>query len=453
MLQLYVLGPAFELPSIDAECNAAVALLKTHVGADQGSWEIIPTHRHETTLPYLRSGQQNIHGYSAIAQHLSTTLGVQQRLSSAQLADSTALTSFLTTHAPTLLSISLYVSSENYRHATRSAFTAILPWHTNYIIPPRRRNVARAMTDHLNISSIDVDSVHEDNNESSSGVGKDPSQQGFETQAKERASLLLPRKDTVRSLLQRPEHAAMFRLHAVAEEFFAPLSDVLGQEKEFLLDTREPTDVDCLAYGYLALMLFPEVPQAWLAKTMRQKYGNLARFVERMHERLALKTIVKDVLDLAESTTEDDIAGRRKAKSMELPWCPPERPSVVETVSRITSELVQQIPYLKSPPSVLPLHSIRDSFWRRHLQTILLGTIASVALGSYYALQTGLLVWPHGQLVQVFGRKRFADYGHLGAALSGIGLLSQQATAYSQQADSDASPVEVDVTVQGDGGV
>ncbi|KAM0717646.1 hypothetical protein Q7P37_007498 [Cladosporium fusiforme] len=452
MLQLYVLGPAFGLPSIDAECNAAVALFKSHFGADQDSWEIIPTHQHETTLPYLRSGTQDIHGYTAIAQHLSTTSAIQQSLSSAQLADSTALTSFLTTQAPTLLSISLYVSSENYRHATRPAFTAILPWHSNYIIPPRRRAVARAMTDHLNISSIDVDSVHEDNNnESSSGVGKDPSQQGFETQAKERASLLLPRKDTVRSLLQRPEHAAMFRLHAVAEEFFAPLSDVLGKEKDFLLGTKEPTYVDCLAYGYLALMFYPNVPQAWLAKTMKEKYGNLARFVERMHKRLGLSTKVEDVLDLAKSANEEDVGGRRKAKSMELPWCPPAKPTVTETVSRITRELVEQIPYMKSPPTVLSLHSPRQPFWQRHLSTLLLGTFASIALGSYYALRTGLLVWPHGQPVQLFGRKRFADYGHLGAALSGIGLLGQQASAYGQQTDNHATLVEMDVEVRGDG--
>ena len=52
MLQLYVLGPAYGLPSIDAECNAAVALLKSHFGSDQDGWEIIPTHEHETTLPY-----------------------------------------------------------------------------------------------------------------------------------------------------------------------------------------------------------------------------------------------------------------------------------------------------------------------------------------------------------------------------------------------------------------
>lgn len=456
MLQLYVLGPAFGLPSIDAECNAAVALLKSHFGPDDSAWEIIPTHQHKTTLPYLRSDDnRTLYGYGAISEYLSTTSSAKNILTPTQTADSTAITSFLTTHAPTLISISLYVSSENYRHATRPAFTALLPWHANYILPPRRRAAARALTDHLGVSSIDVDNVHEDSGSSSGGVGKDPNREGFEAQAKERASLLLPRKDTVRSLLQRPEHAAIFKLHAVAEEFFAPLRDMLGG-KEFLLDTSEPTEVDCLAYGFLALMLYPAVPQAWLAKTMREKHGGLVRFVERMHERLGLGTKVEDVLDLANCVMRDDILGRRKAKSMQLPWCPPERPTVLETVTTVSKELVEQIPYLKSPPTILPLHSIRQPVWQRHLPAILLGTVATLALGGYYAVRTGLLVWPRGEQVQIFGRKRFADYGHLGAALSGIGLLGQQAardSAYHQQVDLEASPVNVDVKVKGDGAV
>lgn len=455
MLQLYVLGPAFGLPSIDAECNAAVALLKSHFGDNSNTWEIIPTHVHERTLPYLRSDNTTVTGYSAIAQHVSEILSTKpSSLTTAQTADSTALTSLHTTHAPTLLSISLYVSSENYRHATRPAFTALLPWHANYILPPRRRAAARAMTDHLNISSIDVDSVHEDNNSSLGGVGKDPSQQGFEAQAKDRASLLLPRKDTVRSLLQRPEHAAIFRLHAVADEFFAPLRDMLG-DKDFFLNTEEPTDVDCLAYGFLALMLYPAVPQSWLEKTLKEKHANLVRFTERMHKKLGLETKVQDVMDLANCVTGENVEGRRKAKSMTLPWCPPAKPTVAETVTRISRELVEQIPYFKSPPTVLHLHSTRQSLLKRHLPAILLGTVASIGLGTFYAIQTGLLRWPHGEHIQLFGRKRFSDYGHLGAALSGIGLLGQQATrdrTHHQQAELDVSPLEVDVTVRGEGG-
>ena len=141
---------------------------------------------------------------------------------------------------------------------------------------------------------------------------------------------------------------------------------------------------------------------------------------------------------------------------MNLPWSPPARPSILETVGTITTELVEQIPYFKSPPTVLHLHSIRQSLWKRHLPTIILGTVASIAFGTYYAIQTGLLVWPHGEHTQIFGRKRFSDYGHLGAALSGIGLLGQQATrdrTQHQQTEVGGIPLEVDVTVKPEGGV
>lgn len=282
-------------------------------------------------------------------------------------------------------------------------------------------------------------------------MGKDPNQQGFEAQAKDRASLLLPRKDTVRSLLQRPEHAAIFRLHAVAEEFFAPLRDMLGEDKEFLLGTEEPTEVDCLAYGFLSLMLFPEVPQAWLAKTMRDKHGNLARFVERMHKKLKLATKVEDVMDLAHCVTQENVTGRRKARSMSLPGVRQQNPRFLRRSAGSRRSLLSRFPTSRAR---LPWCTCTTfaALWKEHLPTIVLGTIASIALGSYYAIQTGLLVWPHGEHVQIFGRKRFADYGHLGAALSGIGLLGQQMALEGpphQQTEVDVSPVEVDVTVRG----
>jgi sorting and assembly machinery component 37 len=175
-----------------------------------------------------------------------------------------------------------------------------------------------------------------------------------------------------------------------------------------------------------------------------------------MHKKLELETKVADVMDLAQCKTQENIIGRRKARSMNLPWSPPAKPTILETVSRISTELVEQIPYFKSPPIVVHLHNIRHSIWKRHLPTVILGTVVSIALGSYYAIQTGLLVWPHGEHIQIFGRKRFADYGHLGAALSGLGFLGQQATAnrsHHQQAELDVSPLEVDVTVRGEGGV
>lgn len=450
MMQLHVLGPAFGLPSIDAECNAAVALVRQHFGADDNhSWEIVATHEHERTLPCLRDGERSYCGFNAIARHLSPS----------STADETALSSFLQTQAPLVLAISLYVNATNYRLTTRPAFTAILPWHANYILPPSRRAVARRQTEHLGISSIDVDNVHEDMSGRegagiTAGVGKQEGE-GFEAKTRERASLLLGRKETLQGLLRRPERAAVFRLHALADNFFEPLVAMLDESDEgFAGSNGDLRAVECLAYGYLALMLKPQVEQDWLARTMKQKYARLVNFVNSMHGKLGLETRVKDVVNLAHCKTEEDVIGRRKALGLRLPWCPPANTSAVETATTIVRELAYQVPYFNPGPTVRPLdNGIYRSTWQQHLPAILIGTLASLALGTYAAVHTGLLVWPHGDTVQVFGRKRLADYGHLGAALSGLSLLGAQASrdqAYHDQGQLDSGPVEVDVVVDGE---
>ena len=47
VLELHVLGPAFGLPSIDAECIAAIAYLNRAV--PQGQWVVVADH--ETSSP------------------------------------------------------------------------------------------------------------------------------------------------------------------------------------------------------------------------------------------------------------------------------------------------------------------------------------------------------------------------------------------------------------------
>lgn len=420
-MQLFVLGPAFDLPSIDAECNAAIALLQRRQRED---WQLVPTHKDDQRLPLLVDGGEQFAGFQNIARHLAVVDGAQGPLGPEQRGTSTAISSFIESNAQTLLDISLYVSFGNYS-STRSAFTSVLPWHANYILPPRRRAAARARTEHLGISSIDVDNVHEDMSNRPGGydgVGKE--QQGFEVEAQKRASLLLPRKDTVRSLLQRPEHVATFKLHALAENFFAPLQDMLGDEQDFI--GSEMTDVDCLAYGYLCLMLYPKMSQDWLASTMRRKYKKLVEYTDRIHRNLRMQTDVSDVLSMAKCTTEDNVAGRRKACNMTLPWSPPAASSVYDVASTTIREITSHIPMTGSSATIVKTRVNKTSSWQSYLPVFVGLTASTLGFSMYFAFYTGMLVWPHGDEVHIFGRKRFADYGHLGAALAGISLLGQQ---------------------------
>ncbi|KAK4547179.1 hypothetical protein LTR36_001400 [Oleoguttula mirabilis] len=452
-MQLFVLGPAFGLPSIDAGCNAAIALLQLRRGDE--AWQLIPTANDQLHLPLLVDGDKQFAGFANISRHVADGDGDghgREALDQKQCADLTAACAFLEANAQTLLDISLYVSYENYS-ATRSAFTQVLPWYANYMLPPKRRGAARARTEHLGISSIDVDNVHEDMSNRPpgyDGVGKE--QQGFEVEAQKRASLLLPRKDTLRSLLQRPERVATFKLHALAENFFAPLQDMLG-EKSYLVGS-EMTRVDCLAYGYLSLMLYPKMPQDWLASTMRRKYRKLVEYTERIHTELRLQTRVEDVLSMSACTTEADVVGRRKACDMALPWSSPAASTLFDVTKTTIRELLVHVPGLRTSAQIVAAKPFKPSFWQTYFPALLGVTVTTIGVSLYYAFHTGTLIWPHGEAVHIFGRKRFSDYGHLGAALAGISLLSQQTTgdaAFHEQ-EVSVTPLNVDITVEGDKG-
>ncbi|KAM3415938.1 hypothetical protein BST61_g9429 [Cercospora zeina] len=424
-MKLFILGPAFGLPSIDAQCIAAVALLQLYAARD---YELIPTHDESHPLPYLIDGTARLSGLNNITRHFGDKRIIREGLDPQQTADATAITSFIEHNAQILLDISLYVGFENYRLATRPAYSQFLPWHANYTLPPRKRNSARLRTDHLGISSIDVDNVHEDMSnrpEGFDGVGKE---QKFEAATQKRASLLLGGKETLRSLLQRPEHAAIFKLNALADNFFEPLQDMLG-DKTYLLDTKGPTAVDCIVAAYLSLMLFPRLPQDWLATTMRHRYKRLAAYTELLHKDLALAANVNDILAVSRCKTREEAVAFRKLQKVTLPWRIASSPTVFEELRTFAVGLWNQIPILGQPNKLYLRNAKWHSFFYRNLQTLVLTVATAFAAGSILSVYTGLLAWPHGQTVHYFGRKRMSDFGHLGAALAGINLLGRQPTS------------------------
>jgi len=68
-MRLYVLGPAFGLPSIDADCIAAVVAVKQHCLNKNASWTLLPSHQDES-LPRLYDDGEEIVGLRAIVAHL-----------------------------------------------------------------------------------------------------------------------------------------------------------------------------------------------------------------------------------------------------------------------------------------------------------------------------------------------------------------------------------------------
>ncbi|RKF64255.1 Metaxin-like protein [Erysiphe neolycopersici] len=276
MLELHVWGPAFGLPSIDPHCLAAIAYLQQAVPA--GKWVVTassnPTVSPTYELPALRDGDIWIGGFRNIfhylAQHSSGKWILDIGLSEQEGADCIAFSSFLDSTAQLLLDLSLYVSVENYTKVTRPAYSNLQPFPLPYITPDAIRSAARSRTQNLGLASFTTDHEKESTVNSSNSISS------FVPENLRRS------KHTVSSLLAAsPESMARIRLDAIATNCLEPI-ERLRAKKRYLVSDIQITSLDCLALGYLSLMLIPELPQSWLAKTMRQKFPRLSAWTQEL---------------------------------------------------------------------------------------------------------------------------------------------------------------------------
>lgn len=358
------------------------------------------------------------------------------------LTSTRSLSAFVESNGRPLLDISLYVSFENYRHRTRAAFSSILPWHANFLLPPRLRASARSRTSHLGVSNLDIDDVHDDIIDKPSSL-QSAQKPIIEHDTEKHARRLLGNRKGIRNFLQTPEHAAAFRLNALTDNFFGPLSEFLG-ENDFLLGTYEPSTLDCLAFGYMSLMVYPNMPQPWLASAIQSRYPRLRSYVDRLRKYFSVDATPEDAFD----STHPDESSKSKSKNKSgLPWSEPQSLSLIAALAHSSHYLTQHIPF--STPSIdrqlLPKR--KQSILQSYLPTLLGLASTSVVLFGYWAYHN--IAWPHGEQVHFFGRKRLADYGAAGAALSALGALGREMQfedQYQQQKMDDA-PVHVDVVV------
>ncbi|KAK1752546.1 Tom37 C-terminal domain-containing protein [Echria macrotheca] len=273
-LQLHVWGPGLGLASVDAECLASIAFFSRFVDAGeyvliQSSPSAVPTHQ----LPALYDvNTQSWHsGFPSITHHLQAILilpEVQQQPTRKTRSDAVAYASYLAQHALPLITLSLYVSSANYTTTVRPAYSAILPFPLGWTEPPALRAAMVRRAEHLGMSSLDADADAE----------REENAQRAEAAAGwvQVPRGLLARKRGVGELLA-PEQKARIRLEGLAREVLDVLAAVDWDGQDGAMQ--------CLAWAYLALMLVPRVPRAWLRETMMRDYEGLCAFVERSMER------------------------------------------------------------------------------------------------------------------------------------------------------------------------
>ncbi|KAL1297910.1 hypothetical protein AAFC00_006425 [Neodothiora populina] len=453
-MRLHILGPAFGLPSIDAECIAAVALVKSYCESIEKPWELIASHEapQGAQLPFLVEDNVFCSGFSSIARHLTDESGhisgLAVDLSSEQRADAIALTSFITSAGLALLDISLYVSFENYRLRTRSSYTQILPWYSNFLLPPRIRAAARTRTTHLGVSSIDIDTVHDDVIEKPASLQQQP--RPFEEHETEKhAKRLLGQRKSVLSLLRTPEHAAAFKVKALADNFFDPLRETLGN-KQYLLGTSAPSVVDCLAFGYLSLMLYPRMPQAWLETSLKTQNSKLKLYIDRLRARFDMDATPPEAF----CKNSPNVVGAEEAETLQervvaskLPWTQPQELGIAGAVSYLGREIQQHLPLPNSGAQVkhLPEQDYKTGWLGKTIPY--LPALGVAALASYWLYLDR--PWPRGEAMHYFGKRtKLTDLGAAGALLGGLSFQMQSPQFETkpreiQEYDNGAVQVEV----------
>ncbi|RBQ86457.1 hypothetical protein VDGD_06131 [Verticillium dahliae] len=323
--ELHVWGPAFGLPSIDAECIAAIAYL--HKALPSAEWTLIPSSDPSVTaahrLPALHSTTTDTwsSGYAAIAAQLAQTpYSLDASLTPAQAADVAAYSSYLTTRLAPLLDISLHALPRNWAQTTRPAYSTILPFPLTWTLPTALHAAAldRSAPYLAGLTLPDEDS---DDKETTSALDA------------ALKHIPAPRKKSPLEDLA-PTEAATIRLHALALDALAPLN-ALRAEGEESPGTRlrlspsssssadpdtPPTSLDCLALGYLSLIRRAPVPHDFLRKALEANFPTLARMTA----------------DLAETCL---------TAPGPLPWAPDSAtPTVARTLSRFAADVLRVTP-------------------------------------------------------------------------------------------------------------
>lgn len=278
-LELHVYGPGLGLPSIDARCLAAIALLQSCLNAENKSWKLIPSSDPSLNpfneLPALKDGNLWVAGFRNIAKYIESrrsSLTINSEfdfdLDAQQRANSEAYLSFLESRGLPLLDLSLYVSSDNYTTCTRSALSEIFSWPRSWTIPQRLRDEARKRSEHLGLSGLDVDASRE----------KELKEESEGLSAQIPKALRRP-KPSVTSLLGSTAEQTRFRLEAVTAACFEPLEELLGG-KEYFLAARM-TILDCYALAILTQMQISDFPQPWLQEALDTKHPGLSEWARK----------------------------------------------------------------------------------------------------------------------------------------------------------------------------
>ncbi|KAF4340565.1 hypothetical protein FBEOM_5505 [Fusarium beomiforme] len=400
MLDIHVWGSAFGLPSIDPECLGVITYLQRSLPVS--AWRLIPSNdasvSPSNTLPALYHEGVWVSGFVPIVEYLKDkSIGdnLDAGLTDIQQADRVAYTAFLSAHAAPLLDLSLYVSAANWSATTRPAFSTLLPFPLTWTVPPLLRAEAVKRVEHLGFADMDTD--FDPNGILHLSSGRDALPETFRRHIPART------KKTVHEEMT-PEQAVLIRLYGITEDCLSVVDDFLkgGSEEKAndFFNGIEVSSLDCLAFGYLALMRDAPVPRSFLKDWLMEKAPRLSTFI-------------------------DEVTTRCLIQSKPLPWVERGDNTALRIGSRTFGSILHNVPGLGEEYATEVRRRAEGGITGIDARSLMLALsllATGAALG--YSYHTYKALQPFGSRIQVWqshqNRSKLSEFGALGSMLGSV---------------------------------
>lgn len=348
------------------------------------------------TLPALHHEGVWTTGYAPIVNYLTSKFigsNLDAGLSPIQKADCVAYSAFLAAQAAPLLDLSLYVSAANWSATTRPAFSSLLPFPLTWTVPPLIRAEAVKRVEHLGFAELDTD--FDPNGGLHLSTGRDALPETF------RRHLPARTKKTVQEEMT-PEQTVAIRLYGLSEDCLSVLDDCLKDKSEEgkplrFLQGENVTSLDCLAFGYLALMRDAPVPRSFLKDWIERNGSRLSKFVDNV-----------------------------KAQSLDqpgpLPWTASQNATALSVGARTLDSILHNVPSLGEQYATEVRRRAENGITGVDARTLMLAMsmlATGAALGYSYHVYKAMQ--PFGSRMQVWQSRKnsskLSEFGALGSML------------------------------------
>lgn len=219
-------------------------------------------------LPALFHNGTWTSGYRRVAKYVARHLNAPDTFTPTQRADALAYETYLTSRLTTLLDLSLYASATNWAATTRPAYSSILHFPLTWTVPPTLRAQAIRRVERFGFSDLDADGRGDEEDEEEAPAF--------------RWIGLLSRRRVVDAM--SAEQMMGIRLYSFARDTLEEVQEGIGRVVfvEGEVEEEGLSRTTWLLYACLALMVVPDVPQAWLRTLLHSEFPNLVRLYEKV---------------------------------------------------------------------------------------------------------------------------------------------------------------------------